>query len=131
MCLKNANGEIEINFVDVIPQHERARNSATFNYQQARITQLELYEDKKLNEKIMSSMLPVHRGSFFGPVYQFLAMVAALMMPLFFVTGWMLYLKRRKQKRLTLAARQNQGQFQIDPNAAHLAHCLCHTNRCC
>ncbi len=41
------------------------------------------------------------------------------MMPLFFVTGWMLYLKRRKQKRLTLAARQNQTQFKIDPNAAH------------
>lgn len=54
----------------------------------------------------MSSMLPVHRGSFFGPVYQFLVMIAALLMPLFFVTGWMLYLKRRKQKKLTLAARQ-------------------------
>ena len=116
---KHANSEIEINFVDVIPQHERARNNATFDYQQARITQLELYVDKRLNEKIMSSMLPVHRGSFFGPVYQFLAMLSALMMPLFFVTGWMLYLKRRKQKRLTLAARQNQTQFQIDPNAAH------------
>lgn len=48
----------------------------------------------------MSSMLPVHRGSFFGPVYQFLVMIAALLMPLFFVTGWMLYLKRRKQKNL-------------------------------
>ncbi len=48
----------------------------------------------------MSSMLPVHRGSFFGPVYQFVAMLASLAMPLFFVTGWMLYLKRRKQKNL-------------------------------
>ncbi len=64
---KHANSEIEINFVDVIPQHERARNSATFDYQQARITQLELYADKQLNEKIMSSMLPVHRGSFLWP----------------------------------------------------------------
>lgn len=61
---------------------------------------MELYEDKKLNQKIMSSMLPVHRGSFFGPVYQFVAMLASLAMPLFFVTGWMLYLKRRKQKNL-------------------------------
>lgn len=60
---------------------------------------------KKLNEKIMSSMLPVHRGSFFGPVYQFLAMLASMVMPLFFVTGWMLYLKRRKQKKLTEQAR--------------------------
>ncbi len=34
-------------------------------------------------------------------------MVAALLMPLFFVTGWMLYLKRRKQNA-TLAARQGR-----------------------
>lgn len=116
---KQANAEIDITFVDAIPQHERARNTATFNYQNTEITALQLYADKKLNEKIMSSMLPVHRGSFFGPVYQFLAMLAALMMPLFFVTGWMLYLKRRKQKRLTLAARQSQTQVKIDPNAEH------------
>lgn len=114
---KQANAEIDINFVDAIPQHERARNTATFNYQNTKITTLQLYADKKLNEKIMSSMLPVHRGSFFGPIYQFMVMLASLMMPLFFITGWMLYLKRRKQKRLTVAARQSQQQFSIDPNA--------------
>ena len=78
---------------------------------------MDLYEDQKLNEKIMSSMLPVHRGSFFGPVYQFFAMLAALVMPLFFVTGWMLYLKRRKQKKLTQQARLAATAVTIDPNA--------------
>jgi sulfite reductase (NADPH) flavoprotein alpha-component len=62
-------------------------------------------------------MLPVHRGSFFGPVFQFIIMLAALAMPLFFVTGWMLYLKRRKQKKLTLAAKQSGSAIQIDPDA--------------
>lgn len=114
---KKPNGEMEISFVDAVPQHERARNKATFNYKTSEIKDIEIYEDKKLNEKIMSSMLPVHRGSFFGPVYQFFAMVAALLMPLFFVTGWMLYLKRRKQKKLTLAARNSQTGFIVDPNA--------------
>jgi sulfite reductase (NADPH) flavoprotein alpha-component len=28
-------------------------------------------------------MLPVHRGSFFGPIYQFFALLASLAMPLF------------------------------------------------
>ena len=114
---KKADGLMEISFVDPIPQHERARNKATFNYQNNQIEKIELYEDKKLNEKIMSSMLPVHRGSFFGPLYQFLVMLAALCMPLFFITGWMLYLKRRKQKQLTLAARQHNAAVDIDPNA--------------
>ena len=114
---KKADGSIELSFVDPVAQHERARNSATYNYQTHKIEKLELYEDKKLNEKIMSSMLPVHRGSFFGPIYQFFALLASLAMPLFFVTGWMLYLKRRKQKRLTKAARHQLADHYIDPNA--------------
>ena len=114
---KKPDGSMQLSFVDPVAQHERARNSATYNYQTAEFTEVELYEDKKLNEKIMSSMLPVHRGSFFGPIYQFFAMVAALLMPLFFVTGWMLYLKRRKQKRLTLAARQGVTPVDLDENA--------------
>ncbi|MGE8538848.1 MAG: PepSY domain-containing protein, partial [Acinetobacter sp.] len=114
---KKPDGNMQLSFVDPVAQHERARNSATYNYQTAEFSEVELYEDKKLNEKIMSSMLPVHRGSFFGPFYQFFAMVAALLMPLFFVTGWMLYLKRRKQKRLTLAARQGATAVDLDENA--------------
>ncbi|QIC61847.1 hypothetical protein FSC12_11325 [Acinetobacter schindleri] len=114
---KKADGELKLSFTDVEVQHERARNNATYNYQDAAFTLVEMYEDKKLNEKIMSSMLPVHRGSFFGPIYQFFAMVASLLMPLFFITGWMLYLKRRKQKKLTLAARQGAKAIDIDPNA--------------
>ncbi|MCH7333294.1 PepSY domain-containing protein [Acinetobacter modestus] len=114
---KNADAKVELSFVDAIPQHERARNQAVYNYQDNKFEKFELYEDKKLNEKIMSSMLPVHRGSFFGSTYQFIAMLASLAMPLFFVTGWMLYLKRRKQKKLTQAARQSLSAQQIDPKA--------------
>ncbi|WP_374574287.1 PepSY domain-containing protein [Acinetobacter sp.] len=114
---KKANGEMEVSFADAEPQHERARNKAAYDYQAGAITKLELYEDQKLNEKIMSSMLPVHRGSFFGPVYQFSAMLASLIMPLFFVTGWMLYLKRRKQKRLTQLARSSSSSAAPDPKA--------------
>ena len=114
---KKADGKVELSFVDPIPQHERARNKAVYDYQAAKVQDVELYEDKKLNEKIMSSMLPVHRGSFFGPIYQFFAMLAALAMPLFFVTGWMLYLKRRKQKKLTQAARASLNSVTIDPHA--------------
>ncbi|WP_151743391.1 PepSY domain-containing protein [Acinetobacter calcoaceticus] len=114
---KKDDGKVELSFVDATPQHERARNQAIYNYQTGTIEKMELYEDKKLNQKIMSSMLPVHRGSFFGPIYQFVAMLASLAMPLFFVTGWMLYLKRRKQKKLTQAARQSLAGQYIDPNA--------------
>ncbi len=97
---------LEVSFVDAIPQHERARNTLKYNGLTQQVEELSFYKDKPLNEKIMSSILPVHRGSFFGPIWQFLTMLAALSMPLFFITGWMLYLKRRKQKKITKNMRQ-------------------------
>lgn len=102
---KKNNKTLELSFVDAQPQHERAKNQAVLNYQTLQIQSLDLYENKALNKKIMSSMLPVHRGSFFGSTYQFIAMITSLIMPLFFITGWMLYLKRRKQKKLTQSLR--------------------------
>ncbi|XID75272.1 PepSY domain-containing protein [Alkanindiges sp. WGS2144] len=97
---------IEITFVDAIPQHERARNMLKYNVVKQQVEELSFYKDKPLNAQLAAGLLPVHRGSFFGPVWQFLTMLAALSMPLFFITGWMLYLKQRKQKKLTLAAQQ-------------------------
>ncbi|MDQ8953798.1 sulfite reductase flavoprotein subunit alpha [Acinetobacter rudis] len=114
---KKADGLLEISFVDATPQHERARNKANFNYELNQLNNVELYQDKKLNEKIMSSMLPVHRGSFFGSIVQFMFMIAALLMPLFFITGLMLYLKRRKQKKQVLSAKNALQATQIDENA--------------
>ena len=104
--IPTSGDSIEISFVDAIPQHERARNTLKYNFAQQHVEELSFYKDKPLNEKIMTSMLPVHRGSFFGPIWQFFTMLAALSMPLFFITGWMLYLKRRKQKKSTKAAQQ-------------------------
>lgn len=114
---KQADGRMKLVFVDAEIQHERARNNANYDIKTGAFSNIALYEDKKLNEKIMSSMLPVHRGSFFGPVWQFMAMLASLSMPLFFITGWLLYLKRREQKRLTQAARMNAAGTVTDPNA--------------
>lgn len=115
---KKENGQVELSFFDATPQHERARNSAVFNYESQTLESVKKYEDKPLNEKIMSSMLPVHRGSFFGPVWHFLAMLSSLAMPLFFITGILLYLKRRKQKKLTKQARQIMTPEEVKPDSS-------------
>lgn len=126
---KKADDLMEISFVDAPAQHERARNSLKFDYQHQKIEELKLYQDKKLNEKIMSSMLPVHRGSFFGPVVQFLFMLGSLIMPLFFVTGWMLYLKRRKQKKLTLAAKQQNDLVLSNQSNTQNTWLICYASQ--
>jgi len=50
---------------------------------------------------ILASVLDIHRGSIFGWPGQLLFMVAAALMPLFMVTGFMLYLSRRKHRRMS------------------------------
>ena len=57
------------------------------------------FEDKKLNEQLMSSMLPLHSGEYFGWIGQLLMFIASSLMALFVITGYMLYFDRLKKKR--------------------------------
>ena len=58
----------------------------------------EKYEDKRLGEKIMQSMLPLHSGEYFGRFGQVGMFIASALMALFTITGFMLYFKRNKKK---------------------------------
>lgn len=70
-----------------------------------RIVSAELYADKTVGEKTLARLLDIHRGSILGWPGKLLFMLAALTMPLFGITGVLLYLSRRRHKRMQLAAR--------------------------
>lgn len=70
-----------------------------------RIVSADLYADKTIGEKVLARVLDIHRGSIFGWPGKLLFMLAALTMPLFGITGVLLYLSRRRHKRMQLAAR--------------------------
>jgi uncharacterized iron-regulated membrane protein len=59
------------------------------------------YADKPIGDRILASVLDIHRGSIFGWPGQLLFMMAAALMPLFMITGFMLYLSRRKHRRIS------------------------------
>ncbi|HEV2158153.1 PepSY-associated TM helix domain-containing protein [Bradyrhizobium sp.] len=59
----------------------------------------ERYADKSLGEKIIANVLDIHRGAFLGWPGKLAFMIAAALMPLFSVTGILLYLSRRKLRR--------------------------------
>jgi sulfite reductase (NADPH) flavoprotein alpha-component len=68
----------------------------------------ERYASKRAGEKFMSSIFAIHSGSFFGLAGVIIYMLASLTMPLFTVTGWMMYLGRRqRKKRAALAERSD------------------------
>ncbi|AWN49856.1 hypothetical protein DK419_03935 [Methylobacterium terrae] len=59
----------------------------------------DLYAERALGARLTGSMLALHEGRFFGPVGRIAFMLASLAMPLFGVTGLLLYLGRRRSRR--------------------------------
>jgi uncharacterized iron-regulated membrane protein len=81
--------------------HDGARDEFRIDAVTGRLVSSEIYADKSIGERILASVLDIHRGSIFGWPGQLLFMVAAALMPLFMVTGLMLYLSRRKHRRMS------------------------------
>ena len=91
----------QFSYQDPEPAHARATNRISLDGATGAVLDHERYADKPLNARLMGSMLPLHSGEFFGLPAQLLMMLASLGMPVFAVTGWLLYLDRRAKKRAT------------------------------
>lgn len=63
------------------------------------VASAERYADKTFGEKIIANVLDIHRGAVLGWPGKLAFMIAAALMPLFSVTGILLYLSRRKLRR--------------------------------
>ena len=86
------------------PPHSRATNTLVVDAATGAVREHRVYDTLPLGQKLLSSMLALHSGSYFGTAGLVLFMVASLAMPLFAVTGWMLYLDRRARKRQARSA---------------------------
>jgi len=86
--------------------HDRALNQLILDPATGAISRHSRYSDKSLKAQLLTSIYALHVGSYFGLVGRILMTVAALAMPLFFITGWLLYLDRRRKKRQVRHARQ-------------------------
>lgn len=73
-----------------------------------RVVSSDRYADKTFGERILASVLDIHRGAILGWPGKLAFMLAAAMMPLVAVTGLLLYLSRRRHRRL---ARQPLGHL--------------------
>ncbi|MFB4371789.1 MULTISPECIES: PepSY domain-containing protein [unclassified Pseudomonas] len=87
-------------------EHTRAFDQMQLDPLTGEAKQVERYADKSFKAQLLASVYALHTGEYFGMVGRVLMMVASLLMPLFIVTGLLLYLDRRRKKRAALAARQ-------------------------
>ncbi|UOB24843.1 sulfite reductase flavoprotein subunit alpha [Pseudomonas orientalis] len=85
--------------------HDRALNQINLDPATGEVTSHERYASKSLKAQLLTSVYALHTGSYFGLVGRIVLTVSALLMPLFFITGWLLYLDRRRKKRQVRDAR--------------------------
>ncbi|MGE8395276.1 PepSY domain-containing protein [Pseudomonas sp. BIGb0427] len=88
-------------------EHERALNTLNLDPATGQVKSNERYADKSFKAQLLASVYALHVGSYFGLTGRIVVTIASLTMPLFFVTGWLLYLDRRRKKRQVRAARGN------------------------
>ena len=80
-------------------RHDRVTDDLRFDVDTGLMVRARRAADRTLGEDIAASRLPLHTGAYFGTVGRLLVAVAALLMPLFTVTGFLLYLDRRRRRR--------------------------------
>ena len=97
--------------------HDRALNQINLDPATGAVKSVERYGDKSLKAQLLTSIYALHVGSYFGLVGRIILTVTALCMPLFFITGWLLYLDRRRKKRQVRDARKGLGENHSDAPA--------------
>jgi len=100
---QSPNQAVEIRYLRLDADHERATDRLILHPATAAIIKHERFADRDFGGRIVGSMLPLHSGSYFGLTGVIVVMIASLAMPLFAITGWMLYLKRRRGKQRAAA----------------------------
>lgn len=97
--------------------HPRALNQITLDPATGAVKAVSRYADKGLGAQLLISNYALHTGSYFGLIGRIVITVAALLMPLFFITGWLLYLDRRRKKREIRDARGEVATTAITSSA--------------
>ncbi|MGY3484051.1 putative iron-regulated membrane protein [Bradyrhizobium sp. USDA 4011] len=87
---------------------ESVRDELRIDAVTGRVISSDRYADKTFGERILAGVLDIHRGAILGWPGKLAFMLAAAMMPLFAVTGLLLYLSRRRHRRL---AREPMGHL--------------------
>jgi sulfite reductase (NADPH) flavoprotein alpha-component len=95
---------IEIRYLSIDPPHDRAFNNLRIDANTGTVLRHDRFAARKPAARLVGSIFPLHSGSFFGATGKALMMIASFAMPLFTITGWLMYLKRRARKRQAASA---------------------------
>jgi sulfite reductase (NADPH) flavoprotein alpha-component len=93
----NADEEaLRIQYLMADAPHVTAFNTVEIDPANSEVLSHERYADKQTGARLLASMLSIHKGAYFGIVGTVLLMLSSLALPLFMITGWLMYLDRRR-----------------------------------
>lgn len=119
-----AKAAVQITWLDRDPAHERARNRMTVKAGSGQVTQDERHDAKPVGGRALAAIYPLHMGTYFGLPGRIAMTIASLGLVFFGVTGWMLYLGRRRLAReaaVRKAGKSKPGEGEPGQRVEHKA----------
>ena len=111
---ERAGQAVQVFWRDAAAPHDNARHR--MNLQPDGTVRLdERFGDLPAGRRALAAIYPLHLGSYFGLPGRIFMALASLAMPLFAVTGWMLYLDRRRKARAVRRERAALGAAATGP----------------
>jgi sulfite reductase (NADPH) flavoprotein alpha-component len=104
-----ADGALEIRYQTAASPHDRAWDNLKLDPASGAVRSRAPYADLPRGRRFITSLFPLHSGSWFGVPGRVVAASAALLMPLFALSGlWMWLLRRRNEAMRRTAAQASQ-----------------------
>jgi sulfite reductase (NADPH) flavoprotein alpha-component len=97
---------VELRYLAADSPHNRAFDRLLLHPISSEVLSHERYADKPAGAQLIASMYPLHTGGFFGLAGIIVLMLSSLLLPLFTVTGWQMYLDRRRREQGAATGRQ-------------------------
>lgn len=103
-------------------RHDRVTDELAVDAVTGAPLKLTPYADRPLGQALVTGVYELHRGAWFGLPGRIGVMIAALSMPLFTITGLLLYVGRRRRKRTMAPAPPSSATvLPGDPSATIIA----------
>lgn len=96
---------VQVTYLEQDPPHMRAMNRMVVDPASGEVVEHERYRDKPAGARLMGSMYALHTGRFFGMPGLVAVVFASLTLVVSGVSGWLLYLERRRRKARRAARR--------------------------
>ncbi|WP_390342509.1 PepSY domain-containing protein [Variovorax boronicumulans] len=116
--------QVEANYLRTHPEHERARNRLYLHAATGETLRHERYADKPLAGRLVNSIYPLHMGTYWGLPGRIVMMLTSLGLALFAISGWMMYLGRRRTAKAVRAERARLDAVAVPATAGDAGQVL-------